>query len=92
VYARDRLRPGHRFAGPAIVEQLDTTTLVLPGQEVAVDDFGNLRVAIRSLGGDAAGGVEGLEAGARNEAGCQAVMDGAAASSSLDDTIVSQDS
>jgi N-methylhydantoinase A len=42
VYARKRLRPGHRFDGPAIVEQYDATTVVCPEQTVAVDDFGNL--------------------------------------------------
>jgi N-methylhydantoinase A len=42
VYARKRLRPGHRFDGPAIVEQYDATTVVCPEQTVEVDDFGNL--------------------------------------------------
>ena len=42
VYARKRLRPGHRFDGPAIVEQYDATTVVCPEQTVAVDEFGNL--------------------------------------------------
>ena len=32
VYDRERLEPGHRLAGPAIVEQMDATTLLLPGQ------------------------------------------------------------
>jgi hypothetical protein len=31
VYARDNLRPGHVMAGPAIVRQLDATTLLPPG-------------------------------------------------------------
>jgi N-methylhydantoinase A len=44
VYARDRLRAGHRFRGPAIVEQYDATTVVCPGQLVEVDGFGNLLV------------------------------------------------
>ena len=42
VYARKRLRPGHRFDGPAIVEQYDATTVVCPEQTVSVDEFGNL--------------------------------------------------
>ena len=42
VYARKRLRPGHRFDGPAIVEQYDATTVVCPEQTVRVDDYGNL--------------------------------------------------
>ena len=42
VYDRARLEPGHAFEGPAIVEQLDATTVVLPGQAVRVDRYGNL--------------------------------------------------
>jgi N-methylhydantoinase A len=42
VYDRERLRPGHRLTGPAIIEQMDATTLVLPGQHARVDGFGNL--------------------------------------------------
>jgi N-methylhydantoinase A len=42
IYDRDRLAPGHEFAGPAIVEQMDATTLVLPNQRARVDDFTNL--------------------------------------------------
>lgn len=42
VYARDRLAPGHRFKGPAIVEQMDATTVVLPGMTARVDRFLNI--------------------------------------------------
>jgi N-methylhydantoinase A len=42
IYARERLRPGHRFAGPAIVEQMDATTLVPPGMTARVDRWLNL--------------------------------------------------
>jgi N-methylhydantoinase A len=42
IYARGRLRPGNRFAGPAIVEQMDATTLVPPGMTVRVDRWLNL--------------------------------------------------
>jgi N-methylhydantoinase A len=44
VYARDRLRAGHSFAGPAIIEQYDATTVVCPGQLVRVDTVGNLHI------------------------------------------------
>ena len=37
VYRRERLRAGHRLAGPAIVEQMDSTTVILGGQEALVD-------------------------------------------------------
>jgi len=42
VYDRDLLRPGNRLPGPAIVEQMDATTLVLPGMEARVDKYLNL--------------------------------------------------
>jgi N-methylhydantoinase A len=42
VYRREALEPGHRLSGPAIVEQLDTTTVIHPEQEVTVDDYRNL--------------------------------------------------
>ena len=38
VYRRERLRAGHRIPGPAIVEQMDSTTVILAGQEALVDD------------------------------------------------------
>jgi N-methylhydantoinase A len=42
VYARADLVPGHRVAGPAIVEQLDTTTVVPPGLWATVHPTGAL--------------------------------------------------
>lgn len=42
IYARDRLEPGHKITGPAIVEQLDTTTLIQPEQQAVVDEYGNI--------------------------------------------------
>ncbi len=44
IYARDRLGAGARIDGPAILTQLDATTLLLPGQAGVVDRFGNLIV------------------------------------------------
>jgi len=45
AYRRERLRAGDRIPGPAIVEQLDATTVVLAGQEARVDRRGNLLLA-----------------------------------------------
>ena len=42
IYARTALRPGMAFSGPAIVEQMDTTTLVPPGVTATVDGLENL--------------------------------------------------
>ena len=44
IYNREKLEPGHRIDGPAIVEQLDTTTVIHPEQEVTVDAYRNLIV------------------------------------------------
>jgi len=44
IYARERLGAGARIAGPAILTELDATTLLLPGQVGEVDRFGNLIV------------------------------------------------
>jgi N-methylhydantoinase A len=41
-YARGRLSPGMAFAGPALVDQEDATTLVAPGFRARVDHAANL--------------------------------------------------
>jgi N-methylhydantoinase A len=46
IYDRRRLRPGNRMRGPAIVEQMDSTTLVHPGQRAEIDRFGNIVIEI----------------------------------------------
>ena len=44
VYQRDRLAAGNRIDGPAIVVEMDATTLILPGHAAEVDSFGNLLI------------------------------------------------
>ena len=46
VYDRAGFSPGMTFVGPAIVEQLDTTTVVFPGDAVTVDPSMNLIIAV----------------------------------------------
>ena len=41
-FRREHLRPGTRLVGPAVIHQLDTTTLVEPNWVATVDDDGNL--------------------------------------------------
>lgn len=41
-YRRERLRPGHRFHGPAVVLQYDATTLLTPAWSAFVDGLDNL--------------------------------------------------
>ena len=50
VYAREHLEPGHRIAGPAIVEQLDATTPIHPGDAARVDAAGNLVITLGAGG------------------------------------------
>ncbi len=42
IYSREKLAPGNIFTGPAIVEQMDSTTVVLPGMHARVDAYLNL--------------------------------------------------
>ena len=42
IYDRSRLNSGDAVAGPAIIEQLDSTTVVWPGQRARVDAYRNL--------------------------------------------------
>ncbi len=42
VFRRDALAPEQRLAGPAIIEQLDTTVPLFPGDACRVDEWGNL--------------------------------------------------
>jgi len=44
VYDRADLPAGAAFAGPAVVEQLDSTTLVPPGWRAEVDEWLNIRM------------------------------------------------
>jgi N-methylhydantoinase A len=46
VYARDRLPLDAVFEGPAILEQLDCTTVVEPGDKVRQDKLGNLLISV----------------------------------------------
>ncbi len=46
VYDRGELHPGNRLSGPAIIEQMDSTTVVHPGQSAQIDRFGNIVIDI----------------------------------------------
>jgi len=46
VYDRATLMPGDMIAGPAVIEQLDSTTLLFPGDRANVDPYLNLIVEI----------------------------------------------
>lgn len=42
VYQREKLDVGVTFQGPAVVDQLDCTTVVFPGQTVKIDEYRNM--------------------------------------------------
>ena len=44
IYDRNRLLPGLVVPGPAIVGEMDSTTVILPGYEARVDEIGNLLI------------------------------------------------
>ena len=44
IYDRDKLGAGTSVEGPAIVQEMDSTTLILPGHTATVDDIGNLLI------------------------------------------------
>jgi N-methylhydantoinase A len=44
IYDRGRLAPGNELPGPAIVTEMDSTALVLPGHVAVVDEVGNLLI------------------------------------------------
>jgi N-methylhydantoinase A len=49
IYRREHLGVGAELTGPAIVEQLDTTTVIEPGDHLVVDKLGNLEIRVRPL-------------------------------------------
>ncbi len=46
VYDREALVAGNEIAGPALIEEHASTTVLLPGDRLHVDDFGNLVIAL----------------------------------------------
>lgn len=48
LYNRDLLRPGNVIEGPAIIDQMDSTTVVPPGHTATVDAYFNLILQAKS--------------------------------------------
>jgi N-methylhydantoinase A len=59
VYDRYALTPGSRVAGPAIVEEPESTTVAPPGCDATVDEWLNLMVTLPEASWAAAGPAEG---------------------------------
>ena len=45
IYDRNNLLARNQIEGPAIVEEVDSTTVILPEYVAEVDDFGNLLIS-----------------------------------------------
>jgi N-methylhydantoinase A len=52
IYAGELLDPGMSFDGPAIIETKGSIVVVNPGNELTVDDYGNLVIAITLSGNE----------------------------------------
>ena len=46
VYERAGLRPGDEILGPAVIEQMDATTLIFPGDVARIDPVRNLLISV----------------------------------------------
>ncbi len=46
TFARDGLTAGNRIKGPALIEEHASTTVLMPGDALEVDRFGNLGIAV----------------------------------------------
>jgi N-methylhydantoinase A len=46
IYEREKLRPGDTFAGPALIAEYTSSTVLAPGARLAVDAFQNLIIHV----------------------------------------------
>ena len=46
IYDRAKLGAGAIIDGPAIIEQLDSTTVILPGQKAEIERYGNIIIEV----------------------------------------------
>ena len=46
VFRRGDLEPGMRIAGPAVIEETTSTTVLYPEQRAEVDEYLNIEVAL----------------------------------------------
>ena len=47
LYSRSDLASGQVIEGPGIVEQMDTTVLIFPGDRAGTDPWGNLVIDLK---------------------------------------------
>ncbi|MCB2021444.1 MAG: hypothetical protein KDG44_11645 [Burkholderiaceae bacterium] len=49
IYVGSDLQPGHRIAGPAVIEERHTTVLLGAASELVVDEFGNFAIDLEAV-------------------------------------------
>ncbi len=81
IYDRSKLKSGHKIQGPAIVEEMDSTTMILPGHEGTIDNFGN--ILIRPAGKSAAKATAKPRSSAKKKAAKRPVAKKSAAKKSV---------
>jgi N-methylhydantoinase A len=47
IYQRELLIPGDSFEGPAIIEEMSSTTVLPPDDSASVDEWGNIRITLK---------------------------------------------
>ena len=52
IYSREKLPPGYRIAGPAIIQEYACTSVLLPGDIATVADTGELIIQVEEVSDD----------------------------------------
>ncbi|MFZ7101556.1 MAG: hydantoinase/oxoprolinase family protein [Peptococcaceae bacterium] len=50
IYDKDKLSPGVRLQGPAVIEQMDSTTVIPPGYTAKIDQYFNILITVNKQG------------------------------------------
>lgn len=53
IYQRDDLHAGMKLEGPAVIDQLDSTTVVPPAASASIDEWLNIRISLPTTGEEA---------------------------------------
>ena len=48
IYDGDKLEPGMKFVGPAIIETSGTTMVIHPGNLVKMDEYGHVHIEVKA--------------------------------------------
>lgn len=68
VYQREHLPSGAAFIGPAILNQIDATTVIPPDSSAVIDEWFNIRITLATEAGEPAAATVGSTAGSTQNA------------------------